>query len=211
MKTFIKAFVVLGAIWLGAFTAQAQQTLDALTQIDKLKTTIEVQIERIKSTRDLTDSKLSLARLRIGEQIERSEQDLGLQMEQLERLKEQLQEQQMLADKAVNVMKTDVLSISTTALGNIDEQLKQTINLLEQMKKIREEITGQKNLLESLDTTVAAPSVASLQPSVSPSALETMPPPTLNQEAELTSVTINQGADFPTTQGSPTPTPPGSS
>jgi chromosome segregation ATPase len=211
MKTFIKAFVVLGAIWLGAFTAQAQQTLDALTQIDKLKTNIEVQIERIKSARDLTDSQLSLARLRIGEQIERSEQDLALQMEKLERLKEQLQEQQLLADKAVNAMKTDVLTISTTALGNIDEQLKQTINLLEQMKKIREEITGQKNLLESLDTTVAEPSVASLQPSVSPSAMETMAPPTLNREVELPSVTINQGADFPTTQGFPTTTPPGSS
>ena len=86
MKTFAKAFAVVGAIWLGASMAQAQQTVDALTQIDKLKTTIQTQIERIKNARDLTDAQIDLARLRIGEQIKRSEEDLALQVEQLERL-----------------------------------------------------------------------------------------------------------------------------
>jgi len=101
MKTFAKAFAVVGAIWLGASMAQAQQTVDALTQIDKLKTTIQTQIERIKNARDLTDAQIDLARLRIGEQIKRSEEDLALQVEQLERLKEQLQEQKTLADQTV--------------------------------------------------------------------------------------------------------------
>ncbi len=207
MKTFAKAFAVVGAIWLGASMAQAQQTLDALTQIDKLKTTIQTQIERIKNARDLTDAQLDLARLRIGEQIKRSEEDLALQVEQLERLREQLQEQKTLADQTVTRMKTDVLTISTTVLGNIDDQLNQTANLLDRMRKIREEITGQRDLLESLDTSVKRATGSTLQPSVSSPAPETISTTSLNQEEVIPAVTVNPSASTPTTQESPAPTP----
>ena len=207
MKTFAKAFAVVGAIWLGASMAQAQQTVDALTQIDKLKTTIQTQIERIKNARDLTDAQLDLARLRIGEQIKRSEEDLALQVEQLERLKEQLQEQKTLADQTVTRMKTDLLTISTTALGNIDDQLNQTANLLERMRKIREEITGQKDLLESLDTSVKGAAVSTLEPSVSSPAPETLSTTSLNQEEVIPSVKVNPSASTPATKESPAPTP----
>ncbi|MFH0959227.1 MAG: hypothetical protein V1897_11040 [Pseudomonadota bacterium] len=206
MKTFVKAFAVVATIWIGVSMAEAQQTLDALTQIDKLKTTIETQIERIKSARDLTDNQLSLARLRIGEQIERSEQDLALQMEQLERLKEQLQEQKTLADQAATRIKTDVLTISTTALGNIDDQLNQTANLLDRMKKIREEITGQRNLLESMNSAPTAPTGSSSETSVSAIAPEVTSPISLDQESPVPSVTVNPGTTTPTTLDSPTPT-----
>ncbi|MEI6133997.1 MAG: hypothetical protein WCP72_03410 [Desulfomonile sp.] len=207
MKTFAKAFAVVGAIWLGASMAQAQQTVDALTQIDKLKTTIQTQIERIKNARDLTDAQIDLARLRIGEQIKRSEEDLALQVEQLERLKEQLQEQKTLADQTVTRMKTDLLTISTTALGNIDDQLNQTANLLERMRKIREEITGQKDLLESLDTSVKGAAVSTLEPSVSSPAPETLSTTSLNQEEVIPSVKVNPSASTPATKESPAPTP----
>ena len=209
MKTFAKAFAVVGAIWLGASMAQAQQTVDALTQIDKLKTTIQTQIERIKNARDLTDAQIDLARLRIGEQIKRSEEDLALQVEQLERLKEQLQEQKTLADQTVTRMKTDLLTISTTALGNIDDQLNQTANLLERMRKIREEITGQKDLLESLDTSVKGAAVSTLEPSVSSPAPETLSTTSLNQEEVIPSVKVNPSASTPATKESPAPTPSG--
>jgi chromosome segregation ATPase len=209
MKTFAKAFAVVGAIWLGVSMAQAQQTVDTLTQIDKLKTTIQTQIERIKNARDLTDAQLDLARLRIGEQIKRSEEDLALQVEQLERLKEQLQEQKTLADQTVTRMKTDVLTISTTALGNIDDQLNQTANLLDRMRKIREEITGQRDLLESLDTSAKGASGSTLQPSVSSQAPETLSTTSLNQKEVIPAVTVNPSASTPTTQESPAPTPSG--
>jgi hypothetical protein len=209
MKTFAKAFALVGAIWLGASMAQAQQTVDALTQIDKLKTTIQTQIERIKNARDLTDAQLDLARLRIGEQIKRSEEDLALQVEQLERLKEQLQEQKTLADQTVTRMKTDVLTISTTALGNIDDQLNQTANLLDRMRKIREEITGQRDLLQSLDTSVKDPAGSTLEPSVSSPAPETLSTTSLNQEEVIPAVTVSPNTSTPTTKESPAPTPSG--
>ena len=157
----------------------------------------------------MTDAQIDLARLRIGEQIKRSEEDLALQVEQLERLKEQLQEQKTLADQTVTRMKTDLLTISTTALGNIDDQLNQTANLLERMRKIREEITGQKDLLESLDTSVKGAAVSTLEPSVSSPAPETLSTTSLNQEEVIPSVTVNPSASTPATKESPAPTPSG--
>jgi hypothetical protein len=128
-------------------------------------------------------------------------------VEQLERLKEQLQEQKTLADQTFTRMKTDVLTISTTALGNIDDQLNQTANLLERMRKIREEITGQKGLLESLETSVKAAAVSTPEPSVSSPAPETLSTTSLNQKEVIPAVTVNPSASTPTTQESPAPTP----
>jgi hypothetical protein len=77
------------------------------------------------------------------------------------------------------------------------------------MRKIREEITGQKDLLESLDTSVKGAAVSTLEPSVSSPAPETLSTTSLNQKEVIPAVTVNPSASTPTTQESPAPTPSG--
>jgi DNA repair exonuclease SbcCD ATPase subunit len=206
MKTFAIAFAVLVTVWFSVSNSEAQQSLDALTQIDKLKTNIEKQIERIKATRDLTDSQLSLARLRIGEQIRRSEEDLALQVEQLQRLREQLQEQRTVADQTVTRMKNDVLNISTSALENVEDQLKQTANLLERMKRIREEMTGEKNLVLTPETSEKGVDQSLYEPAVSTPSIPTWTPATNDDQNVVPSITVSPGPSVPETPSASPPT-----
>lgn len=206
MKTIAKAFAVLVTVWLSVSNAQAQQSLDALTQIDKLKTNIEKQIERIKATRDLTDSQLSLARLRIGEQIRRSEEDLALQVEQLQRLREQLQEQRAVADQTVTRMKNDVQKITTAALENVEDQLNQTANLVERMKRIREEMTGEKNLAVTPDTSEKVVDQSPYEIAVSAPSITTSTPATIDNQEVVPAITVSPGPSIPETPSSSPPT-----
>jgi hypothetical protein len=121
-----------------------------------LKTAIDTQIERIKTTRDSTDGQISLARLRVGEQIRKSQEDLAVQMELLQRLREQLEEQKAQTEQSVARMNNDLSTLSTTAFSAIEEQISKTNDLIGRMEKIRQEVSG-----ESSTTSLAAPSASS--------------------------------------------------
>lgn len=180
MKTLIKAFAVLLGIWLGSPMGYAQQASDVLARIQSLKTEIQKQIERIKTSRDSTDSQLTLARLRIGEQIRRSEEDLTVQLEGLQRLRDQIKEQTGQAEQTVTRMKTDLSTLSTTALSDIETQLSQTIDLLDRMKRIREEVTGETDsgfpvVIARTDTTLA-PTTPSVTPDPEPATTPVVDP-----------------------------------
>ena len=157
MKIHYQAFAVLLALWMGASLAHSQTTADVLTRIDSLKTAIDTQIERIKVTRDSTDGQISLARLRIGEQIRKSQEDLAVQMELLQRLREQLEEQKAQAEQSVARMNNDLSTLSTTAFSAIEEQISKTNDLIGRMDKIRQEVSG-----ESYPTALATPSVSAI-------------------------------------------------
>jgi len=156
MKIPYQAFAVLLALWMSASMAHPQTSSDALTRINSLKTAIDTQIERIKTTRDSTDDQISLARLRVGEQIRKSQEDLAVQMEVLQRLREQLEEQKSQAEQSVARMNNDLSTLSTTAFSAIEEQISKTNDLIGRMEKIRQEVSG-----ESSTTSLAAPSASS--------------------------------------------------
>jgi hypothetical protein len=156
MKIPYQAFAVLLGLWMGASMAHSQTTSDALTRINSLKTAIDTQIERIKTTRDSTDGQISLARLRVGEQIRKSQEDLAVQMELLQRLREQLEEQKAQTEQSVARMNNDLSTLSTTAFSAIEEQISKTNDLIGRMEKIRQEVSG-----ESSTTSLAAPSASS--------------------------------------------------
>lgn len=181
MKTLIKAFAALLGIWLGSSIGYAQQASDVLARIQSLKTEIQKQIEKIKTSRDSTDSQLTLARLRIGEQIRRSEEDLAVQLEGLQRLRDQIKEQTGQAEQTVTRMKTDLSTLSTSALSDIETQLSQTIDLLNRMKRIREEVTGETDagspvVIARTDTTLD-PTPPSVTPNSEPATPPAVAPP----------------------------------
>jgi predicted component of type VI protein secretion system len=207
MKTLIKAFAVLLGICLGSSIGYAQQASDVLTRIQSLKTEIQTQIERIKTYRGSTDNQLSLARLRIGEQIRRSEQDLAVQLERLQRLRDQMKEQTGQAEQTVTRMKTDLSTLSTTALSDIETQLSQTIDLLSRMRRIREEVTGETDsgapvVITGTDTTLAStpPLVTpDPEPAITPAVVPASSPPSATPDPEP--VTTPAVAPAPTPSG----------
>ncbi len=203
MKPLMKAFTVLLGIWIWTSVAHAQSAPDLLTQINNLKTSIEAQIERIKASRNSTDNQLSLARLRIGEQIRQSEEDLAIQMEQLQRLRDQLQDQKSQADQTVSRMQNDLSTISTTALSNIADQLSQTNDLLNRMRTTYEQVTGETDPTSPLTVAVTNPNLTTIQPSTSlPNTTQSDPAPTI-----APMITLQPDTSQPdTTQSDPAPT-----
>ena len=79
-----------------------------------------------------------------------------MQMELLQRLREQLEEQKAQAEQSVTRMNNDLSTLSTTAFSAIEEQISKTNDLIGRMEKIRQEVSG-----ESSTTSLAAPSASS--------------------------------------------------
>ena len=167
MKLLAKAFTILLGICLVASTASAQTATGLSTQISNLKASIEAQIEQIKAARSSSDSQIELARLRIGQQIQKSEEDLAIQMEQLQRLRDQLQQQKDQANQTVSSMQNDLSVISTVSLSSIEDQLSRTSDLLNRMRQTYEQVTGETDPTSSSSLAVKSSNALSATPQTS--------------------------------------------
>lgn len=148
-----------------------------------LKEKIATQIERIKATRESADNQISVAKVRVEEQMVRSEEQLALQLESLEQLKEQLRTKSSEADLSIKRMTTDLSSFSGSALKDIEEQIVQTNLMLEKIRGIRGEICNGCSTSSATNTTtpvVPTTVVASNVPLVEPvtTTVPSVAPPT---------------------------------
>ncbi|MGC8660113.1 MAG: hypothetical protein ACP5U1_13670, partial [Desulfomonilaceae bacterium] len=177
MKPSTKVLVVVMGILLGTSVANGQNPTDLISQVNNLNNSIQDQIEQIKSARSSTSSQLALARLRIGAQITKSEQDLALQMERLQQLKNNLQQQKDQINQTVSGIQTNLSTTSAASISNIEDQLSQTSNLLKQLRQSYEQFTGEPDPTSLLTlgspTTSGQSSFASTTPSSAPSSSTT--------------------------------------
>ena len=107
MKTILWIAMILAATALSCMAAQSCDTMCMDSTISQMKEDLQIQVERIRRARDTADSQMTLARLRIAEQLRRSEEDLSRQIESLERYREQLADQRGENDQAVSEMQQD--------------------------------------------------------------------------------------------------------
>jgi hypothetical protein len=170
--------------------------------INNLKTSIEAQIEQIQAARTSSNSQIELARLRIGQQIQKSEEDLSLQMEQLQRLRDQLQQQKDQANKTVNSMQNDLSVISTVSLSSIEDQLSRTSDLLNRMRQTYEQVTGETDPTSSNSLAVNSSSALSATPQTS---MTSSSPSSSTTTTTMTSSCPYSGAPTVETTSSGTP------
>ncbi|MCL5126652.1 MAG: hypothetical protein M1511_19590 [Deltaproteobacteria bacterium] len=220
MKSPTKVFAAVIGILVGASIANGQSSTDMMNQISNLNTSIQGQIEQIKAARSSTNSQLTLARLRIGQQIMNSEQDLALQMERLQQLKNNLQQQKDHLNQTVSGIQTNLSTTSANSISNIEDQLSQTSDLLNQLRQSYEQFTGEPDPTSLLTlgntTTSGQSSLSSMTPSFGPSSsTSTSSSPDQISTMVNTSTTMNQPApslpdlsiQTPTAQPTATTTP----
>jgi len=138
MRIILFVGIILAATATAGMSAQSSVTSGVDSTISQMKQDIQTQIERIRRARDTASSQMTLARIRIAEQLRRSEEDLTRQIESLERFREQMAEQRGDSDQALNVMQRDWKQFIQQAFSDLDSQLRDTNNLITQMETLRD-------------------------------------------------------------------------
>lgn len=104
-------------------------------KIRQTKEKIEAQIEKIREAREKADSEMALAKMRIGEQLRKSQDDLSRQLETLERFREQLADQKSETAAALSDMQTNWVGIDK-AFSDVDSQIEAANSLLCNMQNV---------------------------------------------------------------------------
>lgn len=187
----------LAALIVPAIIPDFCQAVDLEAKITVLREQVERQIELIKEAREKADASMTVAAIRVAEQLIRSEEELAAQVEMLERLREQLRDQIDVAQEAMAGMKKDWRQMLSQAAAQIEAQIKQTNSAIDRMKHIRESVGDDPEGNCCPKTTPAkAPSSSSLLPLLTPTT-EPAPPPASLPTSPQPTTDIGPVADEP--------------
>ena len=203
MKTILLLSLILAAIATASTAAQASGTTGIDSTISQMKQDLQIQVERIRRARETASSEMTLARIRIAEQLRRSEEDLSRQIESLERFREQMADQKGETDQAVVRMQKDWKQFIQQAFSDLDSQLRETNSLITQMEALRDRFDVDPDELpqptkEQIMTPSAPQPPANPQP-VTPTPTVTQTPPA-NPEPATPTPTVT--STTPTSTGS---------
>jgi hypothetical protein len=213
MKTTLLLSLILAVIATASTAAQASVTFGVDSSISQMKQDLQTQVERIKRARETASAQMTLARIRIAEQLRRSEEDLSRQIESLERFREQIADQRGETDQAVAQMQKNWKQFIQQAFSDLDSQLRETNNLITQMENLRDRFDADPDELGDLnrvqistpaDPTLPTPVPPTSQPSTGaqPVAPTTQVTPTTNPEPAATTPTPTVTLPIPTSTGS---------
>jgi hypothetical protein len=200
MKTTLLLSLILAVIATASMAAQASGTIGIDSTIGQMKQDLQTQVERIRRARETASTQMTLARIRIAEQLRRSEEDLSRQIDSLERFREQMADQKGETDQAVAQMQRDWKQFIQQAFSDLDSQLRETNSLITQMETLRDRFDvdpdelGDLNRVQILtpaDPTlqIQVPSAGQPSASAQPVAPTTAVPPTTNPETATPTVT----------------------
>jgi hypothetical protein len=197
MKTILLIGVILAVTATVSMAGQSSVSIGLDGTISQMKQDLETQIERIRKARDTASSQMSLARIRIAEQLRRSEEDLTRQIESLERFREQMADQKDDTDQAVAQMQSDWKQFVQQAFFDLDSQLRDTNSLITQLETLRDKFD-----LDSEAISIPSSGQASSQTGAQSTAPTVTITPTTNPET----VTTTDVQTTPATPETTTPT-----
>jgi hypothetical protein len=140
MKHRLAICLFLVALMVPAIIPDFCGAVDLEAKITVLREQIERQIELIKEAREKADTSVSLAAIRVSEQLIKSEEELAAQVEMLDQLREQLRDQIDAAREATAGLNQDWGQMLSQAAAQIDAQIKQTNSVIDRMRQIRESV-----------------------------------------------------------------------
>lgn len=221
MRNLLAIVVILSIAILVSAKAEALDTAGVDMRIKQLQDSLENQIERLKLAREQAGTTMSLARIRVAEELRRSEEDLQVQVEALARFREQLSEQGASSSDAVEKLKNDWSQRLGSAFSSIETQLAQTNDLIKQLESLRQNFDPDTAATSdigagplTITTSPATPSPAQPTPAstppvtVQPAVPEPSPEPTPTVSVEpvtpTTTTTLTVEPMTPTTTTTPT-------
>ncbi len=140
MKYRLAICFFLAALMVPAIIPDFCGAVDLEAKITVLREQIERQIELIKEAREKADTSMSLAAIRVAEQLTKSEEELAAQVEMLDRLREQLRDQIDAAREAAAGLNQDWGQMLSQAAAQIDAQIQQTNSVIARMRQLRESV-----------------------------------------------------------------------
>jgi len=197
MKTILTiCFVVTLACGITVQDSRASDFTSLDSRIRQIRGSVEIQIERIKGAREKSDNEMSLARIRLAEQLRRSEEDLYRQVAALERFHEQLANQVTEAKGAMAGYQKNWKSPMEQALADIEAQVRDTNALMAQMESARNDLDPQPQSRRSSHQSVgSAPrGEVTCQPANSGSASASLSDMPLSPQSQASSLTARQSS-----------------
>lgn len=172
MKTLIAAILAAFLLFVPNVHTFAADVVGFDSTIRLLQEQITLQLERIRVAREKADNQMSLARIRIDEQLRRSGEDLAVQIEALERLREQLGEKTRQTEQNISLWKEESAHLFSGALTDIASQINQTNELIGRLNTIRNQVGPDCPGNQSTNSTTtggAIPNTLNFDPSTLPS------------------------------------------
>jgi archaellum component FlaC len=133
-------------LFLGVTNVPTTGAASDLTGLDStirlLQEQLGRQIDRIKAAREKVDSQMGLTRIRLAEQLNKSGDDLAVQIEALGRLREKLTETTSESDTKINIWKEESAQLLSRSLSDISAQINQTNELMQRLEQIKNQVSG---------------------------------------------------------------------
>ncbi|MBI4963024.1 MAG: hypothetical protein HY913_07105 [Desulfomonile tiedjei] len=187
MRNLLALIVVISVAVCTNANADAFDSVSMDTKIKQLQSSLENQIERLKFAREQAGTTMSLARIRVAEELRRSQENLEIQVEALARFREQLSEQGARSDQALEQLKNDWSQRLGSAVASIESQLGQTNDLIRQMEALRQSFDPDEGVASDI-------SIGPLTITTPPSPpVVTAPVPAQPESVQPTTPTVSTG------------------
>jgi uncharacterized phage infection (PIP) family protein YhgE len=163
------ALILLAATIMMAFpsisTASDLGSLDTTLRI--LQEQIARQIERVQAVRQKSDASISIARARMESQLKQAQEELTVQTEVLERLREQLRDKIKETDEKLASWKDQTSGVIGSTLSEISAQMNQTNDLMRRLELLKAQTSECND--QGAPTVAPLPSLPDLTTSAPPS------------------------------------------
>lgn len=140
MKRIVLTACILLMPAMASSLSGASETVPSGGEIELIKDQIESQIERIKRAREEAEAKMTLARLRVAEQLRMSEENLALQVEKLNRFEETLRDQITEDAAAMARAKQQRIKMMKAIAADVRSQINGASELMKRMRRIRKQV-----------------------------------------------------------------------
>jgi DNA anti-recombination protein RmuC len=144
--------VVTSLLLIVAFSADSAQpyTSSLGGRLWQIKELVASQIERVKMAREEAENHMTLARLRVAEQLRISEERLAMQLEKLQEYEEILKEQLDESGAAITAARADWDSLVDSVASELQTQIAATNKLIEELRRIRGHVNDGSNTVNSM-------------------------------------------------------------
>ncbi len=143
MRLFLRVWLIVLVCAIGVANGQSATDTAIDAKLWNLKEKIEAQIEKIKLAKMEAQSAMDLSKLRLDEQLRRSEEKLLLQIEKLNQYQESMKEQLEETSQALSQANSDLNSLVSSMNSEMKNQISDANTLISELRKARNSMSDE--------------------------------------------------------------------
>jgi len=140
MKRLTLVLALLSSLVAAAGLCHGLQPLPLDAKLDQIGTLLEVQLEQVRYAEEQADGTMSLTRITAAERLRSAEQLLKREKVALERLKDQLREQNMGSSPARSGQDRDWSGLLAPTLSGIEAKIQEINSLMNRLESLRGDV-----------------------------------------------------------------------